>query len=933
MAPRKSEKRPKGKPPRKFKAHYISGTHWDREWYRPFQEYRIMLVEIMDDILDLMEGSQDFRYFHLDGQSCIMRDYVEIRPENHGRLEALIRNGRILVGPWFTLPDFYCPGDEALVRNLLVGRRVCRQWGVEPMPVAYACDMFGHPSQMPQIYAGFRMPYCVLGRGTNEHTTPPYFNWLAPDGSKVFCFKLQDYMGYGAFATSRKYLEPIFIPGSVEDDSLKPAKDEEEGKAPFDLAREDLRRYVTHEMERSNVPVLCLIDALDHMPPAHDAKGYLRMLREACPQVEAEHSNLVRFFEEARAEAADVPSRTGELFEVSKNRNEYLWLLPNCVSARVRLKQVNDACQVLLERWVEPLVALARAEGHDVPKTFLDVAWEYLLLNHAHDSICGTSIDQVHRDMMNRYDQVRTLGEQLRNRTLGFLTRSCKDLATRPGEFTLTIANPLPLRGREVVVFDVDLPLDFPGSFHEGWSIDTFIKAFTLTDGRGKEVPYQRLAVVPRTRERTRYAWPALCTTGDFTRYTVAAEVDLPAAGFTSLLVKPSETPVRRMGTLRTAPWQAENEHLAIAIQPNGLLTITDKATGEAYRDLLALEDGGEMGNGWFYVAPQNDKVVLSSASPAQVSILHDGPELVTFLVEVAMEVPARYDPRQGSRSRDHVTLRAAHRITLRRSARTVDLETTVENTAEDHRLRLLLPTDIAEAKTYLAHHPYDLVVRPIALDPKTETWQEMEQAARPMLHLQAIGAGRRGLAFLSAGGLHQGGVVDDVRRTMLVTLLRSFRLTWGTMGEEDGLEKGTCVFRYALLPYAGTLDRAQAFAILARLQTGLITRQTGPVSSAYPAMTGKDKPEKSFVEQKEGRLVCSALKPAEAGEAIILRLWNPTGEVQRETLEFWRPIRAAALVNLAEEPTGEPAPVAKGRTLRLEARPHGIVTVRVELA
>lgn len=167
-----------------FTAHYLSGTHWDREWYRPLQEFRLLLVELIDELLDLMEGSADFKYFHLDGQTCVLQDYVEICPENRGRLARLIRQGRILIGPWFTMPDLFCVGDETLVRNLLLGRTISREWGVEPMPVGFTCDMFGHPSQMPQIFAGFGYRYCVVGRGTNEHTTPMFFQWQAPDGSR-----------------------------------------------------------------------------------------------------------------------------------------------------------------------------------------------------------------------------------------------------------------------------------------------------------------------------------------------------------------------------------------------------------------------------------------------------------------------------------------------------------------------------------------------------------------------------------------------------------------------------------------------------------------------------------------------------------------------------------------------------------------------------
>lgn len=903
-----------------YSAHYISGTHWDREWGRPFQEFRLLLVEVMDGLLDLMETCDEFRYFHLDGQTCILDDYLEVRPENRERLAALIREGRILIGPWFTMPDLFCPGDEALLRNLLLGRRIAREWGVEPMSVAYTCDMFGHPSQMPQIYRGFGMKHCVLGRGTNEHTTPAFFTWKAPDGSAVFCFKLQDAMGYGAFVGSRMVIEraaPDADPAEVE------AK-----------AKESLAAYVEHETRRSNGRVLCLIDALDHMPPAADAPRYLRILHEACPQVRARHSTLPAFFAEAEKTATRLPTRTGELREPSKSRNGYLWLIPNCVSSRVRLKQANDRCQMLLERWAEPLAAAAAIEGQQpLPTQLLRIAWRHVLLNHAHDSICGCSIDQVHRDMMYRFDQARILAEQLRARAFGALTQGCADLAKEEHEFTVTIANPVPRRRKEVIVFDVDLPADYPAFFHEGFPGAQNIRTFTLHDTDGKEIPYQRLAITPRAIERTRYARTGALSDGERERYTVAAELDLPGLGFTSLLVKPSPTPVRSVGTLRTGPTAAENEHLGIAIEPNGTLTLADKATGETYTGLLMFEDRSELGDGWFHAHSETDEVVLSAASAATVSVVHDGPQIVTFRVAVTLSVPSHFDRRTERRSDERVDLAIVSLVSLRRGARTIEVETTVENTAEDHRLKLLVPTDATGADTYLAHHPFDLVERRIAIAPETATWQEMEQVEKPFLGLQAVGAGKRGLAFLSAGGLHEGGVADDERRTMLVTLLRSYRRTVATPGEPDGLERGRLTFRYALMPFAGELPRAEALHELARLQGGALWRQTGRFASGYPAMGGKAKPRWSFLEQQTGDLIVSAVKPPEKGDGLIVRLWNPTGRKQADTLTFARRIRRAVFLDLAERPHGDANPMARGKTLTVRAEPHRIVTVRLSFA
>ncbi len=903
-----------------YHAHYISGTHWDREWYRPFQEFRFLLVYLMDELIELMENSQGFKYFHLDGQTCVLEDYLEVRPEMKPRLARLIEQGRILIGPWYTMPDLFCPGAEALVRNLLEGQRICDEWGVAPMKVAYTCDMFGHPSQMPQIYRGFDMPYCVLGRGTNEHTTPAFFEWRAPDGSSVFCFKLQDKMGYGAFVGSRRVLERQ---GAGQDAALE------------EKARASLRSYIDHEIGRTNGDTLCLMDAVDHMLPATDAPRYIRIVEQACPEVKAEHSTLPRFFEEARAKARDVPVKQGELREPARELSRYLWLIPNCVSSRIRMKLANDECQMLLERWAEPFSVIARVEGIDIPERFLTIAWKHVLINHAHDSICGCSIDQVHRDMMPRFDQASILARQIRNRAFGQLTAACADLAQDEHCFTVVVANPVPRERFEVVCFDIELPLDYPAEYQEGFRSQK-IKPFTITDSEGSRISYQRLSLIPATQRRSRYAVYASQGDAELTRYTVAAELNLPALGFASFLISPSQTPQRCFGTLRTGPCSAENEHLALSVQPNGTLTLTDKARSETYTDLLLFEDRAEIGDGWFHAESVTTESALSAGGRARVSVVHDGPLLVSFRIAVALDVPARFDWHRQERSEARRELEVVSLVTLRRGARVVDVELTVDNTVQDHCLRLLLPTDATGAQRYCAHHPFDVVERSIARDPATATWEEMELTEKPFLDFQAVCAGQRGLAFLSAGGLHEGGVADDNRRTMQVTLLRSYRRTTGNTEEPDGLEPGKISYRFALMPVSEPLPLPEIFDELSKLKAGIIWRQTGKCPSGYPPMTGSQEPRRSFLKQEKGCLVISAVKREEGGDGILLRLWNPSAEPQEDTFEFWRAISEANLVTLAEKPEKQGAPGNslrhRGRQLVVTCAPHKILTARVRI-
>ncbi len=124
------------------KIHVISHTHWDREWYQDFQGYRVRLVYLIDELLDLMEENPEYQYFMMDGQTIVIDDYLEIRPENRQRLLKLLQSKRIHVGPWYVMPDEFLVSGESLIRNLLIGFRRARAWGVEPMKSGYVTDIF-----------------------------------------------------------------------------------------------------------------------------------------------------------------------------------------------------------------------------------------------------------------------------------------------------------------------------------------------------------------------------------------------------------------------------------------------------------------------------------------------------------------------------------------------------------------------------------------------------------------------------------------------------------------------------------------------------------------------------------------------------------------------------------------------------------------------
>jgi mannosylglycerate hydrolase len=172
--------------------HLISHTHWDREWYLPYQEFRLKLVLLIDRLLAILQADPNYRTFLLDGQTIVLDDYLELRPERAGELKELIQAGRLQIGPWHILPDEFLVSPEATIRNLLQGERTASRFG-KRMPVGYIPDPFGHIAQMPQILLGFEIETACVQRGLADE--PCEFWWQAPDGSRVLMAYLRD--GYG----------------------------------------------------------------------------------------------------------------------------------------------------------------------------------------------------------------------------------------------------------------------------------------------------------------------------------------------------------------------------------------------------------------------------------------------------------------------------------------------------------------------------------------------------------------------------------------------------------------------------------------------------------------------------------------------------------------------------------------------------------------
>jgi alpha-mannosidase len=352
------------------KAFLVSHTHWDREWYQTFNRFRVNLMEVVDRVLDALDNDPEFRHFVLDGQSAVMEDYLEAAPHQRDRVNRLVREGRLSVGPWYILPDEFLVSGEATVRNLIFGRKAAPLHRVQK--VGYMPDSFGHLAQIPQILQLAGIDSFIFTRGMGAEAEDPgwLFRWAAPDGSEVLAVNQCDgYCNAGGLGFAE-------IWHAHTQRTPDPAR-----------AVAKITELFSKMSNRTGWNPALLNNGCDHFPPQQEFAAILSALRENWPETTFHHGSFDDFLEAVREDEPD-DERTLVTGELLGGRDHLI--LSGVWSARMPLKQQNEECQNLLTRYVEPLAAAGLFQhGHAWPGGLFDTAWKELLRNHPHDSICG----------------------------------------------------------------------------------------------------------------------------------------------------------------------------------------------------------------------------------------------------------------------------------------------------------------------------------------------------------------------------------------------------------------------------------------------------------------------------------------------------------------------------------------------------------------
>lgn len=968
--------------------HVISHTHWDREWYLTFQQFRLKLVHLVDGLLEILENDPEFKYFMLDGQTIVLDDYLVMRPEQEETLHRYVQSGRILVGPWHILPDMFLVGPEAHIRNLLQGARTARRFGPR-MPVGYIPDPFGHPGQVPQILQGFNLRAACIWRGIGDQ--PCEFWWQAPDGSRVLMAHLRESYSNGA--------------------SL-PADDPEKFTAQLGEVQAAL---VSHSAANDHL----VMYGTDHMEPPPQTSRAIAFADRHLADTRVLHSTLPAYIEAVFGQLADreLPVVCGELRDCSRAP-----MLPGVLSARIWIKQRNAACEMLLEKWVEPFSVFAnlwapRSAQKNTrlvnPAPLIRQTWRLLMENHPHDSICGCSIDQVHAEMLPRFDQVEQLGEELTRQSLAALS-GIMDTTHPDALAALVLFNPSDSPHQEVVQVDMILPEE--------------TTQFELVDAEGSIIPYEMAggtsgefanlvvdkkglremfgnihegqvagmmilkiqvipnlptveinAIVSETGQPDLAAWQrateeiaALESNPTVSHFHIRARLqqsnrmvfvspmvsphgwkvlwvrpapEQPSSAPSSIspLVRPFLPLVSRLAGSRSGrrlftllsphkedkpPFVIENEFFHVAVdQQNGTLTVHDKRTGVTYSGLNRFVDGGDAGDEYNFSPPAHDTQVDAKLSSCRVYNLG---LIKTLEIHYQLYLPARLAIDRQHRADEKVEIKLTSRIQLAPGLERIDIQTIVENQAEDHRLRVHFPSPFqVEAADYDGH--FQVIRRPLGVPQKGPDWVE---DPRPETHQRAftdVSNGQTGL-MIANRGLPEVEVLKTPSGTeTALTLLRCV----GWLSRDDmpvrrghagpGMEtpgaqmNGRWTFEYAIIPHAGDWRTAFQHAYAFSTPLRAVPERLHP--GELPA-------QGSFVSHSPAEFVLSAVKETEDGSGWLVRGYNITDAPLEVSLKPLKSCSGAALANLAEEPL-KPLSITENGRVHFQVGPHQVATVR----
>ncbi|MBE2281048.1 MAG: hypothetical protein IAE91_11700 [Ignavibacteriaceae bacterium] len=922
--------------------HVISNTHWDREWRFPFQRNRQMLVDMIDRVLEILEQYPKYRAFHLDSQSIVVKDYLEIKPHKKDLFTRLVKENRLLIGPWYILPEQFQVGGENLVRNLLMGHKISKaHGGVSKM--GYSPFSWGQISQLPQIYKNFGIELIMFYRGVNSlDSHNAEFLWEGADGTVALSSRFSTMPRYNFYFYIYRPVVHNETPYDVEHDwkkggipfhfadDLMKNEDYYMLKYPDQYFKENIKPSVEHIIDLQagdfTTPHVVWMEGHDSSGPNEKTVKIIEDIKKEFKGIDVRHSTLEDYAQALRESITpeNLPLVKGERRSAQFDKRSGN-LYGYTTSARMYLKQTNFFAENLIQFYSEPFYNFAGILGYDNNSQYLNIGWDYLVQNSAHDSIGGCSLDEIHEDMMWRYKQAIEIAKGVKERAFKYLLsridmKTSFDASSGDALVFITLFNPLSFSASGV--FEVNL--DIPQNYDKG-----FLK---ILDSSGKSLTfkiidsYKHEPVLEQMINRPMFF--------KMVRYKILLEVDeIPEFGYKTLCVNPlykedySNDIDLQPGLVskKDGNITLENNFIRVRVRENGTLSIKNKISGKVYKDSAYFYDEGESGHAW--VNKPTAPILTTLKSNAKIKIIEDNPLRSTVRIKHKLLLPENLKERKSNKP-VYALVNISLFVTLEKDSKFIKLTVKLNNTAESHRLRIMFPTGL-DVNSHFGEGQFDIVERS-AERPDTSEWIEQPMYDFPMHHFAAVTDGKNGVAIL-VNGLKEYELLNDDRKTLAVTLLRSFEYIIQPSSVEDySFQKGAqCLgenyFEMAFYPFEGSISEGEVLqnALKYNLEPSII--QTGQCEGNLP-------PAGSFMQFSDNRLIFSTFKKTEDDiqNSYALRVYNPFSESIQSSVSFIKnPLEV--IVSDLEEKEIERVDLISNNKLKLDLKPKEIVTLLVK--
>ena len=910
----------------------ISNTHWDREFRLSFEKTRRRLLDMMDITLDILDDNSDYKSYTMDAHSIMIEDYLQMRPERREQIERLIRANRLIIGPYYTLPEMLNISAESITRNLLLGRKIMEEFGAAKTTVAYTPTSWGQTGQLPQIMANFGLNKIMFYRGISHHESDAEFIWEAPDGTKALGSRFAVFARYNWYylvhrmATEGCCFEKTYQWGRSDEIPFRLA----DGTGGEDLIFEFIAPEVKYDKSYLKNAIQNMINIEG---PHCTTEVFLAMdghdISAAYPKtpqmiVDAneifkgkysfEHTDMENYWAqvEKHLDINHLPVLKGERRSYLKE-GKWTFLLPGSISARTYLKQKDFNSSVAMERYAEPMACLAAAFSGDYPRNYLDRGWKILLSNHTHDANGGCAPDVVCQDMEYRYRQVMDIADIVTKDSMMHIAKNLSPSGLSKDTVQLIVYNPLPFERDAVALVDIEI-----GSDKKAQSVN-------LVSENDKNMERQ-----PISNEKSSSFMDSIWDVpkiffGNRLRF-YARFKKLPALGYRTYIIAPELHELRNPKTMITGPNSMENEYLKVVVNSNGTVDISDKKTGKEFNGLNYLTDQGECGSAWAHATPAYDRKYNTLGVNARVSVIESGPLVGVIAAEYNFAVPVDYADGQ-SRSETLVELPVNIKYRLEKGCEYLKVEFFVDNHAKDHWLRVNFPTLLNTDMTWADSH-YDVVGRNIEI-PDSTGWVEKAGGTHPLRTFVDMTNGKNGLAIMPKG-LIEYEAFEDVQSTLALTIIRACRIKLA-VSEEKKTElsdigqqcRGKQCFEYAILPHSGNWEHAELFRKAVEYITPIKVALAGRGKGTLPL-------EQSLFSIDNNNVHVTCIKQAQDGSDLIVRVFNPCLKPQKAALVFRVKIQEVKICLMDESEKQNVS--TTGDAVNLNINPKKIMTLKIKL-